>query len=91
MDGCKGCNAHLLSLTPIEKTMAINPYETNGLSDPYQLYKSTFIFKGIRRSNFLIYISFFDEIHVSKENSPDEMSPIVASHLGLFCLHMSQK
>ena len=47
---------------------AFNPYLTNGFSHHYQLGESTFIFKGVR-SDFLIFISFFDEIPPSKQNS----------------------
>ena len=42
---------------------------TNGLSHPYHLDESTFSFRGIGNIIF-ISISFFDEIHVSKQNSP---------------------
>ena len=42
-----------------------NPIVTNGISHPYQAGESTFIFRGVR-SNFLIFMSFFDEIHVRK-------------------------
>ena len=38
-----------------------------------------------------IFISFFDEIHKSKQNSPDGTPRSAASHLGLFCLPMSHK
>ena len=47
----------------------INPLVTNGFSHPYQLDESTFIFKG-HQEKFLIFISFFDENHVSKQNRP---------------------
>ena len=39
----------------------------NVISHPYHLDESIYISRGIR-SNF--FISFFDEIHVSKQNSP---------------------
>ena len=35
--------------------------------------------------------SFFDKIHVSKQNSPRWDASFAASHLGLFCLPMSHK
>ena len=52
-----------------------------GLSHPYQVDESTFIFRGIR-SNIL----FFNEIPIA----PDERPHSEASHLGLNCLPMSQ-
>ena len=45
------------------------PSEPSGLSHPYQLDESTFIFRGTR-SNFSFFISFFNESHESKQNSP---------------------
>ena len=61
----------LLSCIQFEEELKedINAHETNRLSHPYQLDECTFRFKGIR-SNFLLFISFFDEILVSKQNSP---------------------
>ena len=41
----------------------------NGFSHSYQLGESTFILRGIR-SDFLFFISFFDEISLFKQNSP---------------------
>ena len=52
---------------------------------------SLFAFRGIG-SIFFIFISFFDENHVSKQNSPRcdaAFSHFAASHLGLFSLHMT--
>ena len=49
--------------------IVINPLVTNGLSHPYHWDESIFILRGTR-SIFFIFISFFDEIHVSKQNSP---------------------
>ena len=49
-------------LTSLQK---FNQYVTNGLSHPYHLDESIFIFKGIG-NNFL----FFNENYVSKQNSP---------------------
>ena len=57
----------------------INPLVTNGHSHSY--LESTFIDRG-NGSIFFIFISFFDEIHVSN---------VAVSHLGLFCLPMSHK
>ena len=47
------------------RTSTINHDKPNGLSHPYQLDESTFIYRGIRSD-----ISLFDEILVSKQNSP---------------------
>ena len=47
----------------------INPYLTNGFSYHYQSGESTFSFRGIR-SDLKICIQFFDEIPLSKQNSP---------------------
>ena len=46
-----------------------NPLVTNGFSQTYQMDKSTSIFRG---SGVIlhVFISFFDEIHVIKQNSP---------------------
>ena len=46
-------------------SIPINPLVTNGLSRPYHLDESTFIYRDTR-----IDFSFFDEIHVNKQNSP---------------------
>ena len=45
---------------------------TNGLSHPYHLDESTFIFRGIGSTVFLLlfFFSFSDEVHLSKQNSP---------------------
>ena len=47
----------------------LNPCRMHGLAHHYHLGESTFIFRGIR-SDFLFFISFFDEIPLSKQNSP---------------------
>ena len=45
-----------------------NPLVTNGISHPYDLDESTSI---LGASGVIFhFISFFDEIHVSKQNSP---------------------
>ena len=41
----------------------------NGLSHPYHLDDSIFSFRG-NRISFFIFVSCFDENHVSKQNSP---------------------
>ena len=46
----------------------INPNKPSGLSRPYNLDGSTFIYRGIR-GDFIFY-SFFNGIHVRKQNSP---------------------
>ena len=64
---------------------------TNGLSHTYHLDESTFISRGVRR-NLSFLFHFFDEFHVSKQNGPRWDAPdSAASHLGLFCLPMSNK
>ena len=45
-----------------------NPYLTSGLSHSYQFGESTIIL-GESGVIFLFFISFFDENHVSKQNS----------------------
>ena len=47
----------------------LNPLMTNENSHHYHLDESIFIFRGIRSDLFIFY-SFFDENHVSKQNSP---------------------
>ena len=69
----------------------LDPYLTHGFSHHYQLDESTFIFRGVR-SDFLFFISFFDEISLHENGiSPDGTQRSAASHLGLFCLPMSHK
>ena len=68
-----------------------NPLVTNGLSHPYHLDGSTFIFTDIRGIFFHIFISFFDEIHKISKIAPDGKPRFAASHLRLFCLPMSHK
>ena len=46
----------------------INPFVTNGHSHLYHLDESTFIFRDIR--SIFIFISFYDENRVSKQNCP---------------------
>ena len=55
--------------TGIQCILSVNPYLTNGFSHYYHLGESTFIFRGAR-SDFLFFIQFFDEIPLSKQNSP---------------------
>ena len=74
----------LLSCIQFEEELKedINPHETNRLSHPYQLDECTFSFKGIR-SIFLLFILFFDEILVRKQNSP-RMTPRFVAILFVF-------
>ena len=39
----------------------------------------------------MIFLSFFEEKHVTEQYAPDGMPRFAASHLGLFCLSMSHK
>ena len=67
----------------------------NGLSHPYHLDESIFIFRG-NRSNSSFLINFSKKIKIANRIAPDgtpqnRMPRFVASHLGLFCLPMSHK
>ena len=67
-----------------------NPHVTNGLSHPYHLDESTFIYRFIRRSfSFLFHFSmeFMKANRIARDGTPR----LAASHLGLFCLPMSHK
>ena len=68
----------------------INPLVTNGLSIPYHLDESIFIFRGIR-SHFSFSIHFSMKIKSANRIAPDVTPRFAASHLGLFCLPMSHK
>ena len=61
---------------------------TNGLSHPYHLDESCFIFRGSRGNS-----SFFDKIMLVNRIAPDGTTRFTASHLELFCLRnvMSHK
>ena len=59
---------------------------TNGLSHPYHLDESTIILRGIAS---IFFISFFDKIHVRKQNSSRLDAAFCV--LGLFCLPSSNK
>ena len=63
---------------------------TNELSLLYHLDESTFIFRG-SRSDFFIFILFFDETLKAKRIAPAMKPRFAASHLVLFCLPMSHK
>ena len=65
---------------------------TNGLSHPYHLDESTFIFRGIGSVFFFSFLFHFSMKFVSANRiAPDGTPRFAASHLGLFCLHMSHK
>ena len=63
---------------------------TNGLSHPYHLDESIFIFRGIR-SKFSFLFHFSMKIMSANRIAPDETPRFAASHLGLICLLMSHK
>ena len=67
-----------------------NPLVTNGLSHPYHLDESTFIYMGIR-SGFSFLFHFLMKIMSANRIAPDGMPRLAASNLGLFCLPMSHK
>ena len=70
--------------------MMLNQYLTYGFSHHYQLGESTFIFKGVRcEFEFLFHFSM--NILYANRIAPDGTPRFAASHLGLFCLPMSQK
>ena len=78
-------NTHLISSAGIFwRIFNINSNKLlNAISHPYHLDEPTFI--------FFVFISFFYENHVSKQNSPRWDTVFAASHLGPFCLPMSHK
>ena len=63
---------------------------TNGISHPYHLDESIFIFRGIR--GIVSFLSHFS-MKFMKVNriASDETPRSAAFYLGLFCLHMSHK
>ena len=63
---------------------------TNGLSHPYHLDESIFIFRGIR-SNFSFLFHFSMKFLLANRIAQDGMQRFAASHLVLFCLPMSHK
>ena len=79
-DYCSDCNRPLSLLTflllmpltfllRVLSAIYLNPYMTNELSHHYYLDESTSTLWG-NRSTFFIFISFLDEIHMNKQNSP---------------------
>ena len=69
----------------------INPLLTNGLSHPYHLDESTFIFRDIKSIFFSFLFHFSMNFMPANRIAPDGTPHFVASHLGLLCLHMSHK
>ena len=68
----------------------VNPFVTNGFSHPYCLDESTFFLRGIR-SKFSFLFNFSVKIMSANRIAPDGTPRFAASHLGLFCLPMSNK
>ena len=67
----------------------INPLVANGLSHPYHLDESIFI---LGASGVIFHFYFiFDEIPVSKQNSPRWDAMFCGVTSGIFCLPMSRK
>ena len=70
--------------------MSFNPLVTNGLSHPYHLDESTFIFRGIG-SIFSFLFHFPMKIMSANRIALDGTLHFAASHLGQFCWPMSHK
>ena len=70
--------------------ISVNPLVTNGISHPYHLDESIFIFRDIR-SIFSFLFHFSMKIISANRIAPDGMPRFAVSHLGLFCLPMSHK
>ena len=88
MDGNTPSNL-ILNLNP-ETIFILNPLVTNGLSHPYHLDEFTFIFRGVM-SNFSFLFHFSMKFMKANRVAPDGTLHFAASHLGLFCLPMSNK
>ena len=89
------CFALILSffLNPSIFSFLLNMFNllgTNGLSHPYHLDESIFIFRGIR-SNFSFLFHFSMKFVSANRIAPVETSHFAASNLGLFCLPRSHK
>ena len=67
-----------------------NPLVTNGLSHPYQLDESTFVFRGIRSDFSFLYHSPLKYVKANRI-APEGTPHFATSHLGLFCLPVSHK
>ena len=68
----------------------IIPLVTNGLSHPYPLDESIFIFRGFR-SKFSFLFHFSMKIMSANRIAPDGTPHFAVTHLGLICLSMSHK
>ena len=68
----------------------LNPYLMNGFSHHYQIYESTFIFRGVR-SDLEFLFNFSIKFLYANRIAPDGMQRSAASHLGICCLPMSHK
>ena len=78
-------------LMSYRKSTLINPYVTNGLSHPYHLDESVFVFRG-SGSIFLFLFHFFDENDVSKQNSPRWDAAFCGVTSGaILCVYVPQK
>ena len=63
---------------------------TNGLSNPYHLDESIFIFRSVKRIfSFLFHVSM--KIVSANRIAPDGTPRFAASHPGIFCLYMCHK
>ena len=72
------------------RARSVNPFVTNGLSHPYHLDESTFVFRGVE-SNVSLSFLFSMKFMSASRIAADGMQHFAASHLGLFCLPMSHK
>ena len=68
----------------------LDPLVTNGISHPYHLDKSNFVFRGFS-SNFSFLFHFSMKIKIADRITPDGTPRFAGSHLGLFRLPMSHK
>ena len=68
----------------------LNPYVTSGLAHHYHLAESTVIL-GASRVILNFHSIFFMKLLKANRIAPDGMPCFGASHLGLFCLHISHK
>ena len=74
----------------LHERLCINPLVTNGFSHSYHLDEFTSIFRGIR-GNFQFSFHFSMNLVPANRMAPDGTPRFAKSHLGLFCLPMSQK
>ena len=65
--------------------------ENNGLSHPYHLHKSIFIFRCIGSIFFSFLFHFSMKIMSANRIAPDGTPRYAASHLGKLCLPLSHK